>query len=103
MFIQLKNQLSKHEAGVSQCGEAFCEAWIITIQICVTSFTPPCPLYVSDGPNSWVSMAGGGPYSTPGSCVGSGHSEEYGTPYTGGQVTNSRRGKSAHLINLFSR
>ena len=73
----------------------------------MTSFTHSFPLYalaVADGPNSWVSMAGGGPFRwvhTPrGSCVGSGHSEEHGTPYTGGQVTNSRRGKSAHLINL---
>ena len=33
--------------------------------------------------------------------MGSGHSEGRGVaPYMDGQVTNSRHGKSAHLINL---
>ena len=82
--------------------------WIITIQISMTSFTHACPLYalaISDGPNSWVGRVGR-PFcrvhTPPGSCVGSGHSEEQGSPYLGGQVTNSRPGKPAHLINLFS-
>ena len=59
-----------------------------------------------DAPNSWVSVwqldhfAGSILHHQGLVCGVVGHSEEQGTPYMGGQVTNSPPGKPAHLINL---